>query len=329
MFLKREHTIFGSQAAQSSEARYEQNTNQDQDGEGGGEPATNAEDEGEKKSKAFSLQTVSNDSNQIKGYLYKTAQSLGLLQSHYFLRRYYVLNKETATLTVHDKPGGKADHSVKLTDCLRMVDTNLNTFLKPDFQQHFKENVSKLQLLKDNPLPFALFIKDKMAILWAATDTDYDLWTTAFQKCQSMEIDSEPPTVQQVRNNRFVTSLLSALRNEPITGEPRQVSRPRVHSVDARRDPVRNDQPLVSYQSSTMVIQENSVEGKLMKTSQRLSSTVFKGVSTEYFLLRRYKLDLTTKTMYIMRLGKSKPDVSMSFNESNNRVISVDDRISS
>ena len=60
-----------------------------------------------------------------------------------------------------------------------------------------------------------------MAILWAATDTDYDLWTTAFQKCQSMEIDSEPPTVQQVRNNRFVTSLLSALRNEPITGEPR------------------------------------------------------------------------------------------------------------
>lgn len=78
-----------------------------------------------------------------------------------------------------------------------------------------------------------------------------------------------------------------------------------------------------------MVIQENSVEGKLMKTSQRLSSTVFKGVSTEYFLLRRYKLDLTTKTMYIMRLGKSKPDVSMSFNESNNRVISVDDRISS
>ena len=78
-----------------------------------------------------------------------------------------------------------------------------------------------------------------------------------------------------------------------------------------------------------MVITESAVEGKLMKTSQRLSTNVFKGVSTEYFLLRRYKLDLVTKTMYIMRLGKSKPDVSMSFMEPKNHVIAVDDKVSS
>ena len=102
------------------------------------------------------------------------------MQSHFFLRRYYVLNKHTGILTVHDKQGGKTDHSIGMRDCLMMVDTNLNTFLKPDFQAHFKENVTKLQLPKDNPLPFALFINKQMAILWAATDADYDLWTTAF-----------------------------------------------------------------------------------------------------------------------------------------------------
>ena len=44
----------------------------------------------------------------------------------------------------------------------------------------FKEDVKNLELPKDNPLPFAIFLKDQVAILWAATDADYDLWTEAF-----------------------------------------------------------------------------------------------------------------------------------------------------
>jgi len=40
------------------------------------------------------------------------------------------------------------------------VDTNLNTFLKPDYQRHFKDDVSKLSLPKDNPLPFLVFLND-------------------------------------------------------------------------------------------------------------------------------------------------------------------------
>lgn len=36
-----------------------------------------------------------------------------------------------------------------------------------------------LELPKDNPLPFALFIDTGIMILWASTDTDYDIWTDA------------------------------------------------------------------------------------------------------------------------------------------------------
>lgn len=55
--------------------------------------------------------------------------------------------------------------------------TGLSTFLKPDYTKHFKDDVRDLELPKDNPLPFALFLKNQqVALLWAATDADYDLW---------------------------------------------------------------------------------------------------------------------------------------------------------
>ena len=78
-----------------------------------------------------------------------------------------------------------------------------------------------------------------------------------------------------------------------------------------------------------MMIHENMVEGKLMKTVQRLDKRVFKGVTTEYFLLRRYRLEKVSKTMHIMRLGQSNPDLSLNLTESGNRVINVEEQISS
>ena len=78
-----------------------------------------------------------------------------------------------------------------------------------------------------------------------------------------------------------------------------------------------------------MMIHENMVEGKLMKTVQRLDKRVFKGVTTEYFLLRRYRLDKVSKTMHIMRLGQSNPDLSLNLTESGNRVINVEEHVSS
>ena len=49
------------------------------DGEGGGgEPAVNGEEPMEEV-KQFSLKTVHNDDKEIRGYLYKTAQSVGFM----------------------------------------------------------------------------------------------------------------------------------------------------------------------------------------------------------------------------------------------------------
>ena len=84
-------------------------------------------------------------------------------------------------MTIHERPDGKAQHTLKLADSLMKVHTGLNTFLKPDYMKNFRDDVKNLELPKDNPLPFAIFVKNQVAILWAATDLDYDLWTEAFQ----------------------------------------------------------------------------------------------------------------------------------------------------
>jgi len=68
------------------------------------------------------------------------------MSSEHFLRRYYVLNKKSKLLTVHDRPNGKAQHSFKLDECLIKVDTNLNSFLKPDYAKHFIDKAKDLQL---------------------------------------------------------------------------------------------------------------------------------------------------------------------------------------
>ena len=66
----------------------------------------------------------------------------------------------TKVLTIHTKPDGKAQHTLNLSDSLMKVHTGLNTFLKPDYMRHFRDNVKSLELPKDNPLPFALYVKD-------------------------------------------------------------------------------------------------------------------------------------------------------------------------
>lgn len=81
------------------------------------------------------------------------------MQSDFFIRRYYVLNKVTKTMTIHEKPNGKAQHTLNLGAMLQFVDTKINTVLLPDYSKHFEENVRNLVLPKDNPLPFALYVK--------------------------------------------------------------------------------------------------------------------------------------------------------------------------
>lgn len=60
------------------------------------------------------MRTVYDDSNVIKGFLYKTAQSIGFMQRDIFIRRYYVFDKRTHVLTIHTKPDGKAKQTLNL-----------------------------------------------------------------------------------------------------------------------------------------------------------------------------------------------------------------------
>lgn len=83
-----------------------------------------------------------------------------------------------------------------------------------------------------------------------------------------------------------------------------QVSRPRVHSVDVRRLPTKaTAQKVASYESKTLVISGNKLEGQLYKTAQQLTMGI-RGKQKDHFYLRRYCLDLSSKTLSIFRVGK-------------------------
>ena len=85
-------------------------------------------------------------------------------------------------MTIHEQQGTRAQHTLQLDRMLFKTETGLHTFLKPGYERHFKDSVKDLELPKDNPLPFALYIKGQVALLWAATDKDYDIWTKAFME---------------------------------------------------------------------------------------------------------------------------------------------------
>ena len=71
----------------------------------------------------------------------------------------------------------------------------------------------------------------------------------------------------------------------------------------------------------------NKIEGQVMKTAQKLGLSI-KGRQKEHFYLRHYCLDLTSKTLYIFRVGKSDPDLTLNLFEEGNRVIEVDINLS-
>ena len=68
----------------------------------------------------------------------------------------------------------------------------------------------------------------------------------------------------------------------------------------------------------------NKIEGQIMKTAQKLSTAVFKGKQKDHFYLRHYCLDLTSKTLYIFRVGKSEPDLTVNLFQEGSQVIDVD-----
>lgn len=128
------------------------------------------------------------------------------------------------------------------------------------------------------------------------------------------------PVVEQNRKNRFVTSLLAALTNEENN---QKKSRPRVHSVDIRRVPTKKNSKVVSYQSKTLIVMDSKVEGQLLKTAQQLTMGI-RGRQKNHLYLRHYCLDLTSKTLFIYRVGKSSPDLTVNLYVEGSKVVQVD-----
>ena len=151
------------------------------------------------------------------------------------------------------------------------------------------------------------------------------MWTEALQACQLLPPLSANPPVKFDRSNGFVTGLMNALKNEPESGgELRQASRPRVHSVDVRRTEIKRDLPLNNYQSATLMVTENAIEGKVMRTVAVLNDRLFKGLSKDYFEMRHYVLDKSTLTMYI----KNENDLSLRLYDPDNHIVEVDENLS-
>ena len=125
--------------------------------------------------------------------------------------------------------------------------------------------------------------------------------------------DAATPEVKITRKNSFVACLYSAL----TTKEGRK---PRVLSGDVRRINTMKEssKKVVSYYSKTLVVSNTKIEGLAMKTAQKLC------YKNQIFYLRNYVLDLTTLRMYIFKIGKEKPDLTVNFLKEENRVIEVD-----
>ena len=50
-------------------------------------------------------------------------------------------------MTIHERPDGKAQHTLKLADSLMKVHTGLNTFLKPDYMKaYYREGMCQQEL---------------------------------------------------------------------------------------------------------------------------------------------------------------------------------------
>ena len=69
-------------------------------------------------------------------------------------------------------------------------------------------------------------------------------------------------------------------------------------------------QNVVNYQSKTLIVMANKIEGKVFKTAQKLGFSI-KGRQKDFFYPRHYCLDLTSKTLRIFREGKDEPDLSL------------------
>jgi len=129
---------------------------------------------------ADSQQVIVTD-REVRGYLQKTAQDLGMFQRSKFLTRYYVLNADGATISVGDSENDKDPSVIEIRrNKLVRVETNLYRELPDDYPKNFKKAVD-IALPNQRTEPIGLVFEDgSIILLWAKPGKEFKVWTRSF-----------------------------------------------------------------------------------------------------------------------------------------------------
>jgi hypothetical protein len=115
----------------------------------------------------------------IEGWLYKTAQALGIFKQKVFHKRYYRLNLMTEDLKIFDKPDGTLKHEIDLSGNVIMIDIKLN-FKNISKKSKQLGTVVALPFLFNYPI--AIFTKTEVMILWCRNNQEQATWSQGFEQ---------------------------------------------------------------------------------------------------------------------------------------------------
>ena len=169
------------------------------------------------KPENISKYTIHSD-NMIRGFMLKTAQSIGMMTRNKFMKRYYQLDKVTKVLSVYETSENtcklKQQYNLKLTQLF--VDDELERKLKPGYERELKQQI---QLPDQYRIPFAVILDaSDVMLFWVQRQADLNEWTSAFKSIMSEQRQQQKKTSEQLlaqitktSKNAFVLTLFKWL----------------------------------------------------------------------------------------------------------------------
>ena len=108
---------------------------------------------------------------ELSGYMCKTCQASGPLNSKIFFKRHFTLNNKAKKLFVRNNRDQRVKEEFDLGKMLAYVDTNLSTTLCKDYKKiFFPQYLDNIFLSQEFAFPFALvFIDGTMTVLWTSS----------------------------------------------------------------------------------------------------------------------------------------------------------------
>ena len=136
-----------------------------------------------------------------------------MLTKNKFMKRFYQLDMEKKKLYVYDVT---KECKLKQVFDFSQTDVRVHSGLQRTLRSGYSREI-KEQILLDEiyDRPFAVIYSQRdMMLLWAATQSDFDIWTKAFQglnpnfECK----DEKDLDINKTSKNSFVTTLYKWLR---------------------------------------------------------------------------------------------------------------------